>query len=64
MELDTQSTIYVGTDATNGTVHVLMPRKSTMQLVELRLDDRDPDSTDAAEFRLLETQMDETRIEL
>ena len=64
MDLDTQNTIYVGTDATNGTVHVLIPRKSNLTVVHLRLDDRDPDSTDAAEYQLFETEMNETRIDL
>ena len=64
MTLDTESTIYVGTDATNGSVHVLMPRKSKLNLVHLRLDDPDPESTDAAEYKLLEQEMDESRIEL
>ena len=64
MELNTTNTVYVGTDATNGTVHVLIPRKLNLQVVHLRLDDRDPDSTDSAEYTLLETEMDETRIDL
>jgi hypothetical protein len=41
-----------------------MPRKSNLQFVHLRLDDRDPDSTDAAEYKVLETEMDETRIDV
>jgi len=64
MELDTTNTIYVATDVTNGTVHILMPRKSSIRLVELHLDDPDPENTDAAEFKLLETEMEETRIDL
>ena len=67
MELDTTKTIYVGTDATNGTVHVLIPAAlaATFDVAHLRLDDRDPSSTDAAEFKLLQSApMAETRIDL
>ena len=64
MTLDTTNTIYVGTDANNGAVHVLIPRKSNLKLIHLRLDDPDPYSTDAAEYKLLEAEMVESRIEL
>ena len=64
MQLDTKHTIYVGTDATNGTVHILTPRHLTEEVVHLRLDDRDPESTDAAEFKLLEQEMTASRIDL
>jgi len=41
-----------------------MGRGYPIEIVHLRLDDRDPDSTDAAEYKILEQEMDETRIEL
>ena len=64
MQLDTTTSIYIGTDAINGTVHVLTPRGATLQVEHLQLDDRDPENTDAAEYRLLEKAMNETRIDL
>jgi hypothetical protein len=36
----------------------------TEEVVHLRLDDRDPESTDAAEFKLLEQEMTASRIDL
>ena len=57
MQLDTKHTSYVGTDAVNGTLQVLVPRNSNLQLDA-------PDNTNAAEYRLLETAMDNTRIDL
>jgi hypothetical protein len=64
MQLDTENTLYVGTDVTNGQVHVLIPRQSKLKLVHLRLDDPDPESTDAAEYQLLEKDMVQSTIEL
>lgn len=64
MTLDTQNTIYIGLDGTNAEVKVLVPKGCKIEIVELKLDDRDPESTDAAEFKLLEQEMDETTYEV
>lgn len=64
MQLDTKNTIYLGLDGTNGEVRLLVPRdleQRGLKIQELKLDDPDPASTDAAEYKLLETEMDETR---
>ncbi len=58
IELDT-ACIYVGVDAANAEVKLLLPRDIGRNVIELRLDDRDPESTDAAEYRLLQAAMDE-----
>jgi len=62
--LDANNTIYIGLDGTNGEVKVLIPRKFKADIVELKLDDRNPESTDAAEFRMLESEMDCTTYQL
>jgi hypothetical protein len=64
MQLDTKCTIYVGTDAINGTIHVLVPHNSNLHVEHLQIDDPSPDNTDAAEYRILETAMDNTRIDI
>jgi len=66
MTLDTENTIYVATDRTNDEVRVLLPRKlaGQLELVHLTLDDPAPESTDRAEHRLLQEEMDETIITL
>lgn len=70
IEFDTQATVYVATNATEGVVYVLRPRSGRCESVEhLRLDDQDPYGPDAADphvFELLRNHpdMDETRIEI
>lgn len=66
MDIDTEKTIYVCTDRDNDEVRVLIPHnlKSQLNLVHLNLSDRDPDCTDAAEFKLLLPEMDETRLDV
>ncbi len=67
MTLDTKNTIYIGLDGTNAEVKILVPRNlpaTINDVVELRLDDRNPESTDAAEYKLAETEMTEHRFEL
>lgn len=64
MTFDTETTIYVCIDRTNGDLKVLTPRGLKLSVVEMRVDDPDPENTDAAEAKLLETDMDATRIEL
>lgn len=64
MQLDTENTIYIGLDGSNAEVKVLVPRNLKVEIVELNLADRDPESTDAAEFKLLETEMNKTTYEI
>ena len=59
-----ETTIYVATDAVNGIIQVLVPRNEKLHVEHLRLDNPDLDNTDAAEYRLLETAMDNTRIDI
>ena len=63
MHLDTNR-IYLCTDVTNGTVHLLLPKTLNFEVVELRLDDPDPSRTDAAEFKLLREEMTEHDFDL
>lgn len=63
MTLDTNA-IYLCTDARNGTVYLLLPKTLNFEVMELRLDDPDPSSTDAAEFKLLREEMNEHRCDL
>jgi hypothetical protein len=61
MNLDTEKTIYLGINRSNAEVTVLVPRHlEGIRIVELYLDDPGPDSTDAAQFKLLETEMEAT----
>lgn len=70
IHIDTQATVYVATDATNGTVHILRPRSGRCEQVEhLKLDDPDPHGPHAdnpAVYQLLKDHpdMDETHIDL
>lgn len=66
MHLDTTRTLYVCIDSANGTLKLLLPRHllSQLDVEELRLDNPDPASTDAAEARLLEAEMEELRFDL
>lgn len=64
MYLDTENTVYVCIDSSNGSVKILTPRNLKLTVIELRVDDRDPESTDAAEAKLLETDMDTETIDL
>lgn len=63
MHLDTNR-IYLCTNVTNGTVHLLLPKTLNFEVVELRLDDPDPSRTDAAEFKLLREEMTEHDFDL
>ena len=66
MKLDTKSTIYVCTDALNAEVRLLIPQDvlKGIEVVELNLSDPDPDSTDAAEHKLLSQEMAEMRFDV
>ena len=66
MTLDTESTIYVCTDRNNAEVRLLIPTKllKGIEVVELNLSNPDPDSTDAAEHKLLAEEMAEIRFEV
>lgn len=64
MTLDTEKTIYVGIDRTNAYLKILLPKGCKLDLMELRLDDPHPESTDAAEFRLLVEEMEDFQFEL
>jgi hypothetical protein len=59
MELDDTRCIYAAMDMANGEVRLLVPRHLNLAVIELRLDDPDPESTDAAEHKLLRETMDE-----
>lgn len=68
MILDTENTLYLAMDPTNGEIRVLLPRRlaKEIDIHELWIDDPESDplrNTDAAEFKLLQPQMDETRID-
>jgi hypothetical protein len=57
--------LLVGIDRTNLTVTILVPQdRMARQVLEFRLDDPDPSSTDAAEFRLCSEHMIEHRFDL
>lgn len=68
MTLDTEKTIYICTDRTNAEVKLLLPRNFLKQhgvdVVELNLADPNPECTDAAEFRLLQEEMEEFNFEV
>ena len=63
LELNTEG-IYVCTDAQNAKVTLLLPKSLQVEIFELRLDDRDHESTDAAEFKLLREVMEEHGFDL
>ena len=63
LELNTEG-IYVCTDAQNAKVTLLLPKSLQVEIFELRLDDPDPESTDAAEFKLLREVMEEYPFDL
>jgi len=63
LELNTEG-IYVCTDAQNSKVTLLLPKSLQVEIFELRLDDPDPESTDAAEFKLLREVMEEHAFDL
>jgi len=64
MELDTDRTVYICTDGQNGQVHLLVPRQSGLWITHLQIDNPDPEWTDAAEFRLLRGEMNETTVDV
>ncbi|OHD23026.1 MAG: hypothetical protein A2Y38_23315 [Spirochaetes bacterium GWB1_59_5] len=71
MQLDTENTIYVCTDRDNAEVKLLLPKRLTawmkenkMDLSELNLSDPSPESTDAAEYKLLAEEMEEHRFDV
>ena len=63
MNLNTNH-IYLCTNVTNGTVHLLLPKTLNFEVFELRLDDPDSSRTDAAEFKLLREEMNEHDFDL
>ncbi len=63
MELETIA-IYVCVDGRNGEAHLLLPKSLKLPVFELRIDNKDPQSTDAAEYRLLRDEMEEFGFEL
>lgn len=64
MTLDTENTIYFCADRTNAEVKVLLPKSLKLEIIELRLDDPDPESTDDAEYKLLAEEMTELTFEV
>ena len=56
--------IYVCFDVYGGSLHVLTPRNLNLEVNELRIDDPDAESTDAAEFKLLSQEMAGHRFDL
>jgi hypothetical protein len=67
MHLDTQNTLYVCTDRTNDEVKLLLPRRFkelNLEVAQLNLADPSPECTDADEYRLLATEMEELRFDL
>lgn len=63
LELNTEG-IYVCTDAQNAKVTLLLPKTLRVEVFELRLDNPDPESTDAAEYKLLREVMKEHAFDL
>lgn len=63
MHLDTEKTIYLAVDSQNGQVTLLTPKEFPFEIIELRVSDPNPDSTDAAEFKLLESEMIDYRFD-
>jgi hypothetical protein len=63
MHLETNA-IYVCVDGRNGEAHLLIPKDLKLPVFELRIDNMDPQSTDAAEYRLLKDEMEEFAFEL
>jgi len=55
--------MQLDTDAVNGIIQVIVPRND-LHIKHLRLDNPDADNLDAAEYRLLEQAMDNTRIDV
>jgi len=68
MTLDTDDCLYVCTDGTNGTVHILAPKDGRFTSVEqLKLDEPDPygpHGNDRAQYQLLREEMEETTFDL
>jgi hypothetical protein len=58
-----KETMQLDTDAVNGIIQVIVPRND-LHIKHLRLDNPDADNLDAAEYRLLEQAMDNTRIDV
>ena len=63
MQLETDA-IYICVDGRNGEAHLLVPKDLKLPVFELRIDNMDPQSTDAAEYRLLKDEMEELTFEL
>ena len=63
MQLETNA-VYVCVDGRNGEARLLLPQTLKLPVFELRIDDMDPQSTDAAEYRLLKDEMEEFEFEL
>ncbi len=58
LELNTDG-IYLCIDARNAEGKLLIPKSLNLPVFEIRLDDPDPSSTDAAEYKLLREVMEE-----
>lgn len=62
MQIDTENTLYVVTDGSNGEVHILYPKSKTFKdVVQLKIDDPDhygPHKNDGAVYKLILDQME------
>ena len=62
MQIDTENTLYIVTNAENGEIHVLSPKsKKYTEIVQLKIDDPDhygPNSKDKSIFELIKDQME------
>ena len=62
IQIDTENTMYVVTDGSNGEVHILYPKSMTFKhIVQLKLDDPDhygAHQNDGAVFKLIQDHME------
>jgi hypothetical protein len=63
VQLETNA-VYICVDGRNGEAHLLIPKTLKLPVFELHIDNMDPQSTDAAEYRLLKDEMEELTFEL
>lgn len=71
MKLNTNDLIYVCADSSNAEVKILFPKRllewmsqNGIDIAELDLSNPDPESTDAAEYKLLAGEMEEFRFDV
>jgi hypothetical protein len=71
MKLNTDDLIYVCTDSSNADVKILFPKRllewmtqNGIDIATLDLSNPDPESTDAAEYKLLSGEMEEFRFDV